>query len=190
LRGNVKARDTPGVLVLLCSPASGRYPQLARGRASAQPVKRGLMWPLMRATSPIGSRRMSSTVIGIPVLLVSRIREYWLKSGKTPADNDESVALGLARTGRVVTAAALVMSISFAALITAQVSFMRMFGVGLTLAVLADATLVRTLILPAFMHVLGRWNWWAPKPLARLHERIGVSESSTHEAHRPECLAR
>jgi putative drug exporter of the RND superfamily len=122
------------------------------------------------------------------VFLVSRIREYWLKSGKTPADNDESVALGLARTGRVVTAAALVMSISFAALIAAQVSFMRMFGVGLTLAVLADATLVRTLILPAFMHVLGRWNWWAPKPLARLHERIGVSESSTHEAHRPESL--
>ncbi len=111
------------------------------------------------------------------VFLVSRIREYWLKSGKTRADNDESVALGLARTGRVVTAAALLMSISFAALIAAQVSFMRMFGVGLTLAVLADATLVRMLLVPAFMHVLGRWNWWAPKPLARLHERIGISES-------------
>jgi uncharacterized membrane protein YdfJ with MMPL/SSD domain len=105
------------------------------------------------------------------VFLVSRIREYWLKSGKTRADNDESVALGLARTGRVVTAAALLMSISFAALIAAQVAFM------LTLAVLADATLVRMALVPAFMHVLGRWNWWAPKPLARLHERIGVSES-------------
>ena len=66
------------------------------------------------------------------VFLVSRIREYWLSlPGKTRADNDEAVALGLARTGRVVTAAALVMSISFAALIAAQVSFMRMFGVGL-----------------------------------------------------------
>ena len=54
---------------------------------------------------------------------------------------------------------------------------MRMFGVGLTLAVLADATLVRMLLVPAFMHVLGTWNWWAPKPLARLHARIGVSES-------------
>ena len=117
------------------------------------------------------------------VFLVSRIREYWLKSGKTAADNDESVALGLARTGRVVTAAALLMSISFAALIAAEVSFMRMFGVGLTLAVLADATLVRMLLVPAFMHVLGRWNWWAPRPLARLHERIGISESSTPEAH-------
>ncbi|CAA0133191.1 Trehalose monomycolate exporter MmpL3 [Mycolicibacterium vanbaalenii] len=112
------------------------------------------------------------------VFLISRIREYWLKSGKTAADNDESVALGLARTGRVVTAAALVMSISFAALIAAEVAFMRMFGVGLTLAILADATLVRMLLLPAFMHMLGRWNWWAPKPLARLHERIGFSENA------------
>jgi RND superfamily putative drug exporter len=110
------------------------------------------------------------------VFLVSRIREYWLKSGKTRADNDESVALGLARTGRVVTAAALLMAISFAALIAAQVAFMRMFGLGLTLAVIADATLVRMLLLPAFMHVLGRWNWWAPKPLARLHDRIGIRE--------------
>ena len=113
------------------------------------------------------------------VFLVSRIREYWLSlPGKTRADNDEAVALGLARTGRVVTAAAVVMSISFAALMAAQVSFMRMFGVGLTLAILVDATLVRMLLVPAFMHVLGRWNWWAPKPLARLHNRIGISESS------------
>ena len=117
------------------------------------------------------------------VFLVSRIREYWLKSGKTRADNDESVALGLARTGRVVTAAALLMSISFAALIAAQVAFMRMFGAGLTLAVLADATLVRMLLVPAFMHVLGRWNWWAPKPLARLHQRIGISEAHDPAAH-------
>jgi RND superfamily putative drug exporter len=113
------------------------------------------------------------------VFLVSRIRENWLSSpGRTRADNDEAVARGLARTGRVVTAAALVMSISFAALMAAQVAFMRMFGVGLTLAILVDATLVRTLLVPAFMHVLGRWNWWAPKPLARLHDRIGISESS------------
>lgn len=121
------------------------------------------------------------------VFLVSRIREYWLASvaARPPtadtrrirADNDESVALGLARTGRVVTAAALVMSISFAALIAAQVSFMRMFGVGLTLAVLADATLVRMVLVPAFMHVLGRWIWWAPKPLVWLHERFGISEA-------------
>jgi RND superfamily putative drug exporter len=111
------------------------------------------------------------------VFLVSRIREYWLASGRTRADNDESVALGLARMGRVVTAAALLMCISFSALMAAQVAFMRMFGVGLTLAILVDATLVRMLLVPAFMHVLGRVNWWAPKPLARLHERFGISES-------------
>lgn len=112
------------------------------------------------------------------VFLLSRIREYWLDSAQTHADNDESVALGLARTGRVITAAALIMSISFAALIAAQVSFMRMFGVGLTVAILVDATLVRMVLVPAFMHVLGRWNWWAPPALTRLHHRIGISESS------------
>ncbi|MGK2882201.1 MAG: MMPL family transporter [Mycobacterium sp.] len=130
------------------------------------------------------------------VFLVSRIREYWLVlrdkatgAGEATGDNthedpvkiraanDEAVALGLARTGRVITAAALVMSISFAALIAAEVSFMRMFGLGLTVAVLVDGTLVRMMLVPAFMHVLGRWNWWAPKPLARLHERIGISEA-------------
>jgi RND superfamily putative drug exporter len=124
------------------------------------------------------------------VFLVSRIREFWLDSGGMSATSsarqartavDESVALGLARTGRVITAAALVMSISFAALIAAQVSFMRMFGIGLTLAVFADATLVRMVLVPAFMHMLGRWNWWAPKPLARLHDRFGISERTAQE---------
>src|ERR1700743_3144032 len=125
------------------------------------------------------------------VFLVSRIREYWLASGaarpatatrKTKrADNDESVALGLARTGRVVTAAAVVMSISFAALIAAQVSFMRMFGLGLTLAVLADATLVRMMLLPAFMHAMGEWNWWAPKWMTKLHNRFGIEDGLVSE---------
>lgn len=120
------------------------------------------------------------------VFLVSRIREFWLASGaagpatsarvRTRADNDESVALGIARTGRVITAAALVMSISFAALIAAHVSFMRMFGLGLTLAVLADATLVRMVLVPAFMHVLGQWNWWAPSSLVWLHRRLGLDD--------------
>jgi RND superfamily putative drug exporter len=110
------------------------------------------------------------------VFLVSRIREFWLASGRTRADNDESIALGLARTGRVITAAALVMSISFAALTAAHVSFMRMFGLGLTLAVLVDATLVRMVLVPAFMHLLGTRNWWAPKPLVWLHERFGLSD--------------
>jgi putative drug exporter of the RND superfamily len=125
------------------------------------------------------------------VFLVSRIREFWLTSsavGNTDrADmswaaprvrSDESVALGIAHTGRIITAAALIMSVSFAALIAAHVSFMRMFGLGLTLAVLVDATLVRMVLVPAFMHVMGHWNWWAPRPLARLHDRLGFSEGN------------
>jgi RND superfamily putative drug exporter len=99
------------------------------------------------------------------------------------ANNDESVALGVARTARVITAAALVMSISFAALIAAHVQFMRMFGVGMTLAVVVDATLVRLVLVPAFMRVLGRWNWWAPKPLARLHKRFGIDEGGMVAVH-------
>jgi len=120
------------------------------------------------------------------VFLLARIREHWLHSGaagsatsgrvRTRADSDEAVALGLAHTGRVVTAAALIMAIAFAALIAAQVSFMRIFGVGLTLAVLVDATLVRMALLPAFMRVMGKRNWWAPRPLVRLHQRFGLSE--------------
>lgn len=112
------------------------------------------------------------------VFLVSRIREYWLASSQAPADNDKSVALGLAGTARVITAAALIMSISFAGLSASQVSFLRMLGVGLTLAVLADATLVRILLVPAFMHMMGRLNWWAPKSLGRLHERFGIREAA------------
>lgn len=110
------------------------------------------------------------------VFLVSRIREFWLGSGRRREDNDDSVALGIAHTGRVVTAAAAVMAISFAALIAAQVSFMRMFGLGLTLAVLVDATLVRMVLMPAFMHLLGEWNWWAPGWLVRFHRRAGLHD--------------
>jgi RND superfamily putative drug exporter len=127
------------------------------------------------------------------VFLISRIREYWLAAGaggragsdnaQTRADNDEAVALGLARTGRVITAAALVMSISFAALIAAQVQVMRLFGLGLTLAVVVDATLVRMVLVPAFMHAMGGWNWWAPTPLARMHQRIGISDAGAAPKH-------
>ena len=114
------------------------------------------------------------------VFLVSRIREFWLESPRGPGDNDESVALGVAHTGRVITAAALIMAISFAALIAAHVAFMRMFGLGLSLAVLVDATLVRMVLVPAFMHVMGRWNWWAPKPLVKVHSLLGISESGNN----------
>ncbi|BCZ23562.1 MMPL family transporter [Mycobacterium senriense] len=120
------------------------------------------------------------------VFLVSRIHEYWLASQairETPstaaearAAIDESTALGIAGIGRVVTTAAVVMSISFAALIPAHVSFMRMLGLGLTLGVLVDATLVRMVLVPAFIHLLGRWTWWAPRPLVWLRERSVTGE--------------
>ena len=113
------------------------------------------------------------------VFLVARIREFWLASKSTspPGDNDESVALGVAHTGRVITAAALVMAISFGALMISQTALIRTLGLALAVAVLVDATLVRMVLVPAFMHVLGRWNWWAPRPLVWLHHRIGISES-------------
>ena len=110
------------------------------------------------------------------VFLVSRIREFWLASGKTRADNGESVARGIAHTGRIITAAALIMSISFAALIAAQVTVMKMFGVGLTLAILVDASLVRLVLVPAFMRVMGQWNWWAPQWMVAVHRHLGFSD--------------
>ncbi|OBB78905.1 hypothetical protein A5760_01750 [Mycobacterium colombiense] len=120
------------------------------------------------------------------VFLVSRIHEYWLASQagrETPptvaearAATDESTALGIAGIGRVVTTAAVVMSISFAALIPAHVSFMRMLGLGLTLGVLVDATLVRMVLVPAFIHLLGRWTWWAPRWSALLRDRSATGE--------------
>ena len=119
------------------------------------------------------------------VFLVSRIREFWLVSGKTRVDNDESVARGIAHTGRIITAAALIMSISFAALIAADVSVMRLFGLGLTLAVLVDATLVRMVLVPAFMHVMGQWNWWAPRWLVAVHRRLGFSDGHPRAAQEP-----
>ena len=111
------------------------------------------------------------------VFLLSRIREEWVNSDQTESANRRAVSLGLARTGRIVTAAAALMAIVFAAMIGSKVAFMQLFGLGLTLAVLADATLVRGILVPAFMRLMGRWNWWAPKPLARLHERFGLSEA-------------
>ena len=112
------------------------------------------------------------------VFLISRIREYWLALHRGWGANDKSVGLGVAHTGRVITAAALIMAISFAALMSAKVSFMRLFGFGLTVAVRVDATLVRMLLVPAFMHVLGRVNWWVRERLARVHDRLGLSESA------------
>jgi RND superfamily putative drug exporter len=113
------------------------------------------------------------------VFLLSRIREEWLASGRTAADSNRAVALGVARTGRIFTAAALLMAIVMAAMVTSKVSFIQMMGLGMTLTVLADATLIRGLLAPALMRMMGTANWWAPAPLARLHAKIGLREDES-----------
>ncbi|MCV7058177.1 MMPL family transporter [Mycolicibacterium gilvum] len=110
------------------------------------------------------------------VFIIARTREFWLASDRSHRANRESVALGLAGTGRIVTAAALVMAITFAGLTASEVSMLRIFGFGLAVAILVDAILIRSVLLPAVMVLLGRWNWWAPHPLARLHARFGMHE--------------
>jgi RND superfamily putative drug exporter len=125
------------------------------------------------------------------VFLLSRIREEWLASGRTAADNTHAVAIGIARTGRIFTAAALLMAIVMAAMVTSKVSFIQMMGLGLTLTVLADATLIRGLLAPALMRLMGTWNWWAPAPLARLHAKIGLQdEPTTPDADEPALAGR
>ncbi|TSE00647.1 MMPL family transporter [Skermania sp. ID1734] len=110
------------------------------------------------------------------VFLLSRMREEWLASDRTAGANTHAVAVGLARTGRIITAAAALMAVVFFTMTSSKVSFVQLFGLGLTLTVLADATLVRGMLVPALMQLMGRFNWWAPKPLQRLHSRIGLEE--------------
>ncbi|MEV6388106.1 MMPL family transporter [Nocardia xishanensis] len=116
------------------------------------------------------------------VFLLSRIREEWLRTH----DNTRAVAIGVARTGRIFTAAAVLMAIVLGAMITSNVSFMQLMGLGLTLTVLVDATIIRALLAPALMRLLGTANWWAPKTLARLHDRIGLAEDVDQRAIAPE----
>ncbi|MGH9264464.1 MAG: MMPL family transporter [Acidimicrobiales bacterium] len=106
------------------------------------------------------------------VFLLSRIKEEYDVSG----DNVSSVALGLERTGRIVTAAAALLAVVFLAFATSHVTFIKLFGLGLALAVILDATLIRAALVPAFMRLAGRANWWAPAPLRRFHARYGISE--------------
>jgi RND superfamily putative drug exporter len=107
------------------------------------------------------------------VFLLSRIKEEHDRGAGTTA----SVALGLERTGRIVTAAAALLAVVFVGLAASDVTFIKLFGIGLTLAVVMDATLVRGLLVPAFMRLAGGANWWAPAPLRRLHERFGIREA-------------
>jgi RND superfamily putative drug exporter len=107
------------------------------------------------------------------VFLLSRIREEWLRTG----DNQRAVALGLERTGRLITAAAGLLALVFLGFVSSDISFIKLLGLGTALAVVVDATLVRGVLVPAFMRVAGPFNWWAPAPLRRLHERVGLTEA-------------
>jgi uncharacterized membrane protein YdfJ with MMPL/SSD domain len=106
------------------------------------------------------------------VFLLTRIKEEHDRG----APNDEAVALGLQRTGRIVTFAALLFMIAIGAFVTSEIIFIKQLGLGTALAVFIDATIVRALLVPSLMRLLGPWNWWAPGPLARMHARIGLSE--------------
>lgn len=106
------------------------------------------------------------------VFLLTRIKE----ARDAGATDREAVAVGLQRTGRIVTAAALLFAIALGAFATSEVVFIKQLGVGVAAAVLIDATIVRAFLVPSLMAMLGRRNWWAPGPLRRLHDRIGLSE--------------
>jgi trehalose monomycolate/heme transporter len=111
------------------------------------------------------------------VFLLSRIREQWDATG----DNTEAVAGGVQRTGGIITSAALLLAIVIGAFATSGIVFIKMIGVGMLVALLVDATIVRALLVPATMKLLGRANWWAPGPLRRWWERHGIRESESPE---------
>jgi RND superfamily putative drug exporter len=102
------------------------------------------------------------------VFLLSRIKEEYVRSG----DNTHAVAEGLRRTGQVFTAAALVVAFALGILATSGVTLLKLLGVTIALAIIVDAFLVRSILVPALMKVAGRANWWAPAPLAALHARL------------------
>ncbi|MCI0688792.1 MAG: MMPL family transporter, partial [Sporichthyaceae bacterium] len=105
------------------------------------------------------------------VFLLSRIKEAWDETG----DNDRAVALGLQRTGRIVTSAAALIVTVFLGFAAGELLAIKEIGIGMAIAILLDATVIRTLLVPATMKLMGRWNWWAPTPLRRLHDRLGLT---------------
>jgi len=106
------------------------------------------------------------------VFLLTRIKE-----ARTRTSSDaEAVAVGMERTGRIVTAAALLLAIALGAFVTSRIILIKELGFGVAFAVLADAVIVRALLVPSLMQLLGKWNWWAPGPLRRLHDRFGLRE--------------
>lgn len=115
------------------------------------------------------------------VFLLSRIKE----ARDSGIPDSEAVAVGLERTGRIVTAAALLFAIAVGAFAAGEIVFVKELGVGTALAVLIDATIIRALLVPSLMELLGSRNWWAPKPLRRLHDRWGITESGPDPSPQP-----
>lgn len=111
------------------------------------------------------------------VFLLSRVREEWDRTG----DNTSAVATGLQHTGRIITAAALLLIIVVGGFATGSMSYIKLIGIGMIVAILVDATLVRALLVPATMRLLGRYNWWAPGPLGRIYRRWGIKETADPE---------
>jgi RND superfamily putative drug exporter len=127
----------------------------------------------IEATQPILMLAMAFGLsMDYEVFLLSRIREQWDRTG----DNTLAVATGLQRTGKIITSAALLLIVVIGAFSTSGIVFIKMIGVGMIIAILVDATIVRALLVPASMRLLGRWNWWAPRPLARFWDRHGLRE--------------
>jgi uncharacterized membrane protein YdfJ with MMPL/SSD domain len=112
------------------------------------------------------------------VFLLSRVREQYDRTG----DNAGAVAVGLQCTGGIITSAALLLLVVVGAFSASGITFIKLVGVGMIVAVLIDATVVRALLVPATMRLLGRANWWAPAPLRRLHARYGVRGEGDSEA--------
>lgn len=109
------------------------------------------------------------------VFLLARIKEEHDRG----EDTETAVSLGLQRSGRIITTAALLLAVVFAAFIFSGITSIKLLGFGVAFAILLDATIVRGLLVPSFMKLAGKWNWWAPKPLAAFHARFGLSESET-----------
>jgi RND superfamily putative drug exporter len=126
------------------------------------------------ATNPI---LMLAILFGLSmdyeVFLLSRVREQYDRTG----DNDVAVATGVQKTGRIITSAAVLLAVVIGAFSLSGIVFMKMLGIGMLVALLVDATVVRALLVPSTMKVLGHWNWWAPGPLRRWWERYGFRES-------------
>jgi RND superfamily putative drug exporter len=112
------------------------------------------------------------------VFLLSRIRERYDQTG----DNTASVAAGLERTGGLITQLALLLIIVVGAFSASGITFIKLMGVGMIVALLVDATVVRVLLVPATMRLLGRANWWAPPPLRRLYAQYGIKEETAGPA--------